>query len=162
MAGIFLGRQATFPAAKGVGLRVLVAFYGALGRGLLLAGPSLQEKLVGPLRSAAFVRSVHVLCAGLDATQIDGVRACDGRVARTSRLLKAVQARRFDHGTALLCCVHPLVHALGHPHLASWLLHGGRRGGALVDEPDHLGLELGDGLVVGRLEGGELAPLPRL
>lgn len=70
------GRQATFPAAKVVGLRVLVAFYGALGRGLLLAGPSLQEKLVGPLRSAAFVRSVHVLCAGLDAMQIDGVRAC--------------------------------------------------------------------------------------
>eukprot|EP00964_Phaeocystis_antarctica_P158886 scaffold129766_cov69-Phaeocystis_antarctica.AAC.3 len=64
------------PQSRRKKLRVLVAFYGALNRGVLLSGPSLREQLVAPLRSAPFVQKVHVLCTGLDSAQMDGVRVC--------------------------------------------------------------------------------------
>ena len=64
------------PQSRRKKLRVLVAFYGALNRGVLLSGPSLREQLVAPLRSAPFVQKVHVLCTGLDSAQMDGVRMC--------------------------------------------------------------------------------------
>ena len=70
-------RQGEQPAAGSARkLRVLVSFYGALSRGVLLAGPNLQKHLVAPLQSASFVRSVHVLCTSLDVLLMDGVRAC--------------------------------------------------------------------------------------
>ena len=68
-------------------LRVLVAFFGLLDRGIYVSGPSIQNKIISPLRQRFRVR---VACFDLVADIADGTSTCrTARVQLTCDVYKA-------------------------------------------------------------------------
>ena len=68
-------------------LRVLVAFFGLLDRGIYVSGPSIQNKIISPLRQRFRVR---VACFDLVADIADGTSTCrTARIQLTCDVYKA-------------------------------------------------------------------------
>ena len=86
-------------------LRVLVAFYGLLDRGIQVSGPSIRSRIIGPLR-ASF--NVKVACFDLVSTIADGVGTC--RTARTHLSCDTYEAETLNQTRAAvwqLCGLRP-------------------------------------------------------
>ena len=52
----------------------MLAFFGALNRGILVTAPNLQQNLIKPLRRVS--STLTIFCAGLDAPMLDGKVTC--------------------------------------------------------------------------------------
>lgn len=86
-------------------LRVLVAFFGLLDRGIYVSGPSIQSKIITPLRQRF---RVHVACFDLVADIADGTSTCG--TARTQLSCDIYEAETLSQTRAAvwqLCGVRP-------------------------------------------------------
>lgn len=76
-------------------LRVLVAFFGLLDRGIYVSGPSIQSKIISPLRQRFRVK---VACFDLVADIADGTSTC--RTARTQLSCDVYEAETLSQTRA--------------------------------------------------------------
>ena len=76
-------------------LRVLVAFFGLLDRGIYVSGPSIQRKIISPLRQRFRVK---VACFDLVADSADGTSTC--RTARTQLSCDVYEAETLSQTRA--------------------------------------------------------------